>query len=253
MNNSGSSGVRLRVTRSVSIVNRKSYPSGASVDQGPPYAGANPVMLSVGTDPLVSWTGIEVAEGVSLRLEGITIYGATNAAVVNRGYLELIDCVLYENVGSLGGGIQNHGDLTVTRSSFSSNRATIGGAIYNAACGSSCSTSDCGPRFSLIQSSITNNEATEMGGGLYNDNSCCAPPQCAKIYGDTIIDVNKLPFDAISGTDIKGSVWYGVAMPMPPPLPPYPPNQPFPPPPPGIPLSPDPPPPYSPLASVCEP
>jgi hypothetical protein len=121
----------------------------------------------------------EVAAGARVQLSGLTIenigtegnivtlqYGG---GILNHGVLTVTDCDLYSNEATYGGGIYNDGTLTVSGSGFENNYATngqgpdsfgssdgVGGGIYNAGTAS------------INSCHLESNRAVDAGGGIYN-------------------------------------------------------------------------------------
>ncbi|MBI1311873.1 hypothetical protein GC176_11320 [bacterium] len=134
--------------------------------------------------------------GANVTIVGVTIQNGTalNAAgVMNAGNLELIDCVVQNNVAegatnSVAGGIGNSGgNLVLTRVTVQGNTAEInGGGVYNSS-GSITATdsvfqnnsavNDGGGlsiyngQFTMTGGSILNNSAENDGGGLSTENA----------------------------------------------------------------------------------
>lgn len=123
----------------------------------------------------------EVSEGATVTLRGLTIHAGFHAVegggILSRGTLTVDACDLEGNrveapAGStaVGGAISNHGDLTVTDSTFQGNSAgnllpppaTInpghGGAIYSAE----------GAALTVERSTFTDNGAIGLGGGIHS-------------------------------------------------------------------------------------
>jgi hypothetical protein len=88
---------------------------------------------------------LDVAPTGTLTLDGLTLQGGDVAGLPNRG--------LYTVSG--GGGIQNHGTLTLTHSLLRHNVASQGGGIYNV-----------GPLL-ITHSTLHANSASGNGGGIY--------------------------------------------------------------------------------------
>ena len=86
---------------------------------------------------------------------------SAGAGLYNIGAAGLYNTTISNNTGaSAGGGIDNGSDLTLTNVTLADNSATYGGGLYNAACG-------CGD-VSMFDSTVTGNEASQSGGGIYN-------------------------------------------------------------------------------------
>jgi CSLREA domain-containing protein len=78
----------------------------------------------------------------------------------NMGTLIFVNSTCLDNYAAdVGGCIWNSNTLSITNSTFSGNSAFLGGAIDNYIIGI----------LNVINSTITNNSASEMGGGIYND------------------------------------------------------------------------------------
>lgn len=108
---------------------------------------AGPVTISGGRQSRV----FEVTAKGQLTLTGLVITG---------GYARGASTV----AGQSGGGIDNHGTVTVSNCTITGNRSfdggdSFGGGIYNAA----------GAALTVNNSTFTNNSAFRAGGGIYND------------------------------------------------------------------------------------
>src|SRR6185437_7785080 len=92
--------------------------------------------------------------------------GYTNGGgggLYNSGNATLLDTTIAGNKsGYAGGGIYNSEQLTLTNVTLADNGAYNGGGLANAACG-------CG-NVSIYDTTITGNDATQFGGGIYNAN-----------------------------------------------------------------------------------
>jgi CSLREA domain-containing protein len=87
--------------------------------------------------------------------------------VFSAGQLTLEEVTVRHGFGSVdgdgsidGGGIRNQGNLTISKSIISDNKATYGGGIWNFGTGI----------VTLTDSFLRNNEATSSGGGIWNAN-----------------------------------------------------------------------------------
>ena len=106
-------------------------------------------------------TGLSIAPGVTAKIDGITVTGASNSGVMNSGSLTLDHVAIKSNATSgSGGGIDNEsGSLVLRNSVVSGNTSSSGqgGGIFNKA------------SLSVTDSTITDNKATNVsGGGIYN-------------------------------------------------------------------------------------
>ncbi|MBW6466582.1 MAG: hypothetical protein K0B06_08775 [Brevefilum sp.] len=86
--------------------------------------------------------------------------------VFSAGYLTLEEVTVRHGFGSVegdgsidGGGIRNQGNLTITKSIISDNKATYGGGIWNFGTGN----------VTLVDSTLSNNKATYAGGGIWSN------------------------------------------------------------------------------------
>lgn len=87
--------------------------------------------------------------------------------VFSAGQLTLEEVTIRHGFGSVdgdgsidGGGIRNQGNLTISKSIISDNKATYGGGIWNFGTGN----------VTLVDSTLSNNKATNSGGGIWNAN-----------------------------------------------------------------------------------
>lgn len=87
--------------------------------------------------------------------------GASGAAVVNLGTMEIADSLLTDNSAFFaGGGIANSGTLSVVRSTLRGNKSTSGGGIYNMLQG----------MLTVERSTLANNRAeVGDGGGIHHE------------------------------------------------------------------------------------
>lgn len=110
------------------------------------------------------------ATGIPAAISGLTIRGGSTTfggGILNRGDLELSDCIVSDNVARNGGGILNAGVLKVTDTTLSGNRATtsgssndgFGGALFHSPGGSA----------ELNATSWSGNEADRDGGSVFNN------------------------------------------------------------------------------------
>jgi CSLREA domain-containing protein len=137
--------------------------------QGP---GANVLTVSGNNATIV----FGVIEGAVATISGLTIAdgrGWASAGIYNAAAtrLTLTDSVVTRNTvidnGNLhvfGGGIQNHGTMTVTRSTISANMAVCGCWVGKFAYGGGISNTG---RMTITDSSVSGNTA-DFGGGIYN-------------------------------------------------------------------------------------
>lgn len=86
--------------------------------------------------------------------------------VFSAGYLTLEEVTVRHGFGSVegdgsidGGGIRNQGNLTISKSIISDNKATYGGGIWNFGTGN----------VTLVDSTLSNNKATNSGGGIWSN------------------------------------------------------------------------------------
>lgn len=88
-------------------------------------------------------------------------------AILNLGFLNLIDCTIQKSVAVDGGAIYNQGILVIERSTLSANgifpvtgqtATTSGGAIYQG-----------GNLMQLMNSTLSGNAAVSAGGGIYQE------------------------------------------------------------------------------------
>ncbi len=96
--------------------------------------------------------------------------------IINNGVtVSLMNLIIENGQGILGGGIYNNGTLTVTNCKFTGNSAQDGGAIYNDATITVDNTTPPvstlppnGGTLTVINSTFTGNTATGNGGAIYN-------------------------------------------------------------------------------------
>jgi CSLREA domain-containing protein len=110
---------------------------------------------------------LDVELGDTANVSGVMFQGGVGASgggILNHGTLSLTDSVLYKNSGiDFGGGIWNDGTLTLTDTTVTSNRTTGsnltggGGGIFSQ-----------GPNLTLIRSTVDTNNTNGRGGGIYN-------------------------------------------------------------------------------------
>jgi CSLREA domain-containing protein len=104
----------------------------------------------------------QVNFGVAATLSGLTVTnGATSigGGVNNSGNLTINDCAFTANTASInGGGINNFGVLTINRSTISANSAGDGGGLFNQNPGTA----------ELTNCTISGNTATGLTGGITN-------------------------------------------------------------------------------------
>lgn len=123
----------------------------------------------------------EVAQNATVTLSGLTISNGDGVAsagsddgwngygggILNHGTLTISGCAVSDSVGaSEGGGLFSDGTLTVNGCTVSGNRALYGGGIYNAGTGT------------LTSSTVSSNDAQDLtsdsyfpgtaGGGIFN-------------------------------------------------------------------------------------
>ena len=90
-----------------------------------------------------------------LGLSGGSMGSGNGGAILNQGGLTLRHVAVTSNFASNGGGLYNTGTTTIDQSSFEFNNANFGAAIHVA-----------GGSLSLLNTTLSNNEAFENGGGL---------------------------------------------------------------------------------------
>jgi hypothetical protein len=114
-----------------------------------------------------SFQDLVIDANVTARVSGLTITEGEAPAVfpyvggglLNDGVLTVANCVITKNSALFdGGGIANDGSLTVSNSVVSNNTAGAGAGIYNAS----------GATLELGSSTVANNQAGFVGGGLIN-------------------------------------------------------------------------------------
>jgi hypothetical protein len=105
-----------------------------------------------------------IASGVTVTLQDLTIrHGRTpddsGGGLVNHGTLTLTHSTVSGNAaGHSGGGLSNHGTLTLTQSTVRGNTASYGGGLSNYY-----------STLTLTQSTVRGNAAGHSGGGLFKD------------------------------------------------------------------------------------
>ncbi len=94
-----------------------------------------------------------------------SIFNNNNAsnggAIENAGNMQLTDAVVKENVASnAGGGLHNNGSAVLDSVTLNANQANLGGGIYHTGASST---------LSLVNVTISVNQATVAGGGIWTD------------------------------------------------------------------------------------
>ena len=113
--------------------------------------GTSEETLFIGSSAKVKITGLSVIDG------GGTLFGG---GIENLGTLTLSRSTVSGNTsGSVGGGIDNKGRLTLTGSSVAGNYAVAGAGVYNAG----------NATLTVSSSIVSGNTATGTGGGIGND------------------------------------------------------------------------------------
>ncbi len=154
----------------------------------------------------------------SASLSNLTISKGRGAGgIANFGALRVNASTITDNSADFaGGGIRNEGALTVVASTISNNSAAFGGGISSGVQTSETATAK------IINSTISGNTATSLGGGIYNGNitdesftirsSTIAGNGAAQgggIYFDDVIDHmeldNTIVADSTSGGDLTAS------------------------------------------------
>ncbi len=130
-----------------------------------------------------------VDSGVTAALSGLSITGGSATAgggLANHGTVTLADCTVSGNsASSFGGGVYNYGTATITDSTISGNSATLGGGV-----------SADGP-LTLTACTVSGNSAG-IGGGVF----LLRGPDSRTTIGDTIAAGNAATF----GPDFVGMV-----------------------------------------------
>jgi hypothetical protein len=139
----------------------------------------------------------EVAKKKNVALSGLTIgtsqilygYPATGGGVYNHGTLTITNCTLESNVADFGGGIFNELDatLTVRGSTLSGNTAGDGGGIYNRG------------TLTITNCTLSGNGAN-FGGAIYNDASATAAVSGRTLVSNTAEDQVRIIYNNQSGT-----------------------------------------------------
>ncbi|MCA1637998.1 MAG: FG-GAP-like repeat-containing protein [Acidobacteria bacterium] len=107
--------------------------------------------------------GAILAEGNSLTLDGVHVTGNTTSGsgggvLLRDSQNYIINSTFSGNTGLVGGGFGNYGgNLTVVNSTISGNTGVVGGGISN------------GSDMTLRNVTITNNTASNMGGGIFQE------------------------------------------------------------------------------------
>jgi CSLREA domain-containing protein len=106
---------------------------------------ANTTIQAHANSNTATYRVFEVSNSGNLILNGLTVRNGRCAG----------ECT---TLGNVGGGILNHGMLTITNSAINKNVGDDGGGIYNRG------------TLAIMNSEIYGNTAKEGGGGIYNDN-----------------------------------------------------------------------------------
>jgi hypothetical protein len=103
----------------------------------------------------------------SLTLNDVTVAGNYPRGIYNEGALTLDDSTVADNAGGRGGGIFNEGSLKLNGSSVTRNSGAVGGGIAN---GGALPLVGCrgGVSLTLNDSSVVDNTAEALGGGIAN-------------------------------------------------------------------------------------
>ena len=149
----------------------------------------------------------EVTAGASVTLRGLTISGGNatgngGGGILNSGSLTITNSTLSGNSALNGGGIYNGGNLTITNSTLSGNTATgSGGGIYS-------NTDLSGNTTTLTNSTFTENKSS-AGGAIYNFDGRTVLDHCS-ITGNTAQAASGggvASFgDSATATDVKASI-----------------------------------------------
>jgi hypothetical protein len=125
--------------------------------------GAGVLTVSGGSSAMVG-TIFTVNPGANAAISGIGIDGSIGngdgGGISNSGALTVSNCILDNNQSTFGGGIFNNGTLLVNSTTIYGGLGVDGGGIYNF--------NETGI-LTLNNSTLSNNQASTSGGGIYND------------------------------------------------------------------------------------
>lgn len=124
---------------------------------------------------------------VHAEITGLTVKNGragSGAGIYSEGSLYLTDCTIRNNIASnSGGGIANEGNLTITTSIIRDNTATFaGGGLENGRFNGDVATA------TLISSTVSSNDSSVDGGGLYNHTAGTLTLLGATISGNSTFD-----------------------------------------------------------------
>jgi hypothetical protein len=123
-------------------------------------------------------------------------YGG-GGGLYNSGSAALLNTTIANNkTGYSGGGIYNSSALTLTNVTIAENSAYNGGGLFNAACG-------CG-NVAIYDATITGNDATEFGGGIYNANGSLSLTNSIVAGNDTLYQGADIAASATATTTYSG-------------------------------------------------
>lgn len=122
------------------------------------YRGNLTIIGGGASSTIIDAGGFDYAFGISsasVSLTGVTIRNGGNSGlfVWADASLVLTECIVSDNTGAVGGGINNIGSVTISNSSIIRNTATVGGGIANSGI------------LSISNSTISYNTA-KYGGGI---------------------------------------------------------------------------------------
>ncbi len=151
--------------------------------QGP---GATKLTIQ-GGGPSSNFSIFRVDNGVTTSIADLTLAGGNalvGGGIDNHGRLTLVRSTLSGNSATYAGGLLNTNSATITGSTISDNTATIGGGLFN-------SNDNTTP--TLVNSTLSGNSAN-LGGGLYN-------------YSNAVVSVINSTIAGNAATTSGGGIW----------------------------------------------
>ncbi|MEO8459051.1 MAG: choice-of-anchor Q domain-containing protein [Dokdonella sp.] len=178
---------------------------------------------------------VSVASGRTATLHAISITrgfiagSGAGGAISNAGNLTVQGCRLIGNITGYGGAINNYGTILITESTLSMNTATLrGGGIHSFGLSASapamtkinrCTIDsniaslgagifDDFSFVSIIGTTIADNRADSLGGGVYNIGG--ANPATLNIYSSTIVN-NEAAHNGVASSGSGGGIFNGTS------------------------------------------